>query len=410
MVRKILNAASWLGLVQAMNVISVIVLSVFVIRQVKPADVSSYMYAVFTTDAILSYTLLQIGLRITLAKDDATFKRLFEYGRRFSLGNAVLAVVVVTLVMFSSNQTPDSNALHMMAWLTVAGLCNYFAQVCFSVCDYTFDYKTFGVSSAVSNIVSLLIAVVVFLLGGGIASMVVRDVARGLILLALALHSSRSLIPQVTDAKCMKREEKLAFIGFLAKRHTLKVLEVTNHRVPALITSAGSTISLGHFGVAFQLISQIMNVLTIAGDKLAYAFFARAQRQNKLRYLTVVMALYAVAGLTIFVIGEGFFTLIYGSQWQDSAATFSYLGIYLFTHGVLGLVTNFLITEHHFAGVYLAWGSWTATFLLCFLYDQDWPIVMYYLSASAVSCTLAIAALLWVHRQLPSAAVQRAIN
>jgi hypothetical protein len=410
MVRKILNAASWLGLVQAMNVISVIVLSVFVIRQVEPAQVSSYMYAVFTTDAVLSYTLLQIGLRITLAKDDATFKRLFEYGRRFSFVNAVLAVVVVTAVMFSSNHVPDSSALHMMAWLTVAGLANYFAQVCFSVCDYTFNYKTFGVSSAVSNILSLLIAVGVFLLGGGIASMVVRDVARSLILLALAVNSSRSLVPQGTFATPMNGREKLAFIGFLAKRHTLKILEVTNHRVPALITSAGSTISLGHFGVAFQLISQIMNVLTIAGDKLAYAFFARAERQNKLRYLAIVMALYAATGLTIFVIGERLFTLIYGAQWLASATTFSYLGIYLFTHGVLGLVTNFLITEHRFAGVYLAWGGWTATFLSCFLYDKNWPIVTYYLAASAVSCFLGIAALFWAQRQFPSAALQRAMN
>lgn len=410
MVRKILNAASWLGLVQAMNVVSVIVLSVFVIRQVAPAQVSSYMYAVFTTDAVLSFTLLQIGLRITLAKDDATFKRLFEYSRRFSLGNAVLAIAVVTVVMFSSDQAPDAGALHMVAWLTVAGLANYFAQVCFSVCDYTFDYKRFGLSSAVSNIASLLIAVAVFLLGGGIASMVVRDVARSLILLALAINSSRSLVPRGEAVIPMNGKEKLAFIGFLAKRHTLKILEVSNHRVPALITSAGSAISLGHFGVAFQLISQIMNVLTIAGDKLAYAFFARAERQNKLRYLAVVMMLYAVAGLVIFAIGEGLFTLIYGPQWQASATTFSYLGIYLFTHGVLGLVTNFLITEQRFAGVYLAWGAWTATFLSCFLYDQSWPIVSYYLVASAVSGALAIAALLWAQRQHPSAALQRAMN
>jgi len=176
-----------------------------------------------------------------------------------------------------------------------------------------------------------------------------------------------------------------------------------------LITSAGNTTSLGHFGVAFQLISQIMNVLTIAGDKLAYSFFARAERQSKLRYLSVVLVLYAVAGLAILFFGEALFTLIYGAQWQASAKTFSYLGIYLFTHGGLGLITNFLVTEHRFAGVYSAWTGWTITFFACFAYDPTWPIAAYYLSASTVSFMLAVCALCWTRWHLPPAALQGAV-
>jgi hypothetical protein len=409
MVKKILNAASWLGLVQAINVVSVIVLSILVIRQIDAGEVSSYMYAVFTTDAVLSYSLLQIALRITLAKDDATFKQLFDYSRRFSFLNALLAIVVITVVMFTSDHADNSRTLYFVAWLTAAGLANYFAQLCFSVCDYTFNYKSFGVSSAVSNILSLIIAVLVFAFGGGILSMVVRDVARGFILLTLALKNSRTLIPDLTDVIPLDRKAKFAFVGFLAKRHALKIIEVTNHRVPALITSAGNAKSLGQFGVAFQLVSQIMNVLTIVGDKLAYAFFARAERQNKLRYLCVVLALYAAVGLFIFVFGEQLFFLIYGPKWQAASKTFSYLGIYLFTHGGLGLVTNFLVTEQRFTGVYLAWGGWTATFFACFTYNHSWPIVNYYLTASAVSFVLAMCVLLWAKHRVPVAAVQRAM-
>jgi hypothetical protein len=409
MVKKILNAASWLGLVQAMNVVSVIVLSILVIRKIDASEVSSYMYAVFTTDAVLSYCLLQIALRITLAKDDASFKQLFAYSRRFSFLNALLAIGVMATVMMFSDHADNSRTMYFVAWLTAAGLANYFAQLCFSVCDYTFDYKSFGVSSAASNISSLIIAVAVFLLGGGIASMVVRDVARGFILLALALKNNRVLIPDLKDITPLDRKSKFSFVGFLVKRHTLKMIEVTNHRVPALITSAGNATSLGQFGVAFQLVSQIMNVLTIAGDKLAYAFFARAERHNKLRYLSVVLTLYAIVGVTIFIFGGKLFSLVYGPKWEASAQTFSYLGIYLFTHGALGLVTNFLVTEQRFSGVYLAWGGWTATFFACFLCNPGWPIVAYYLTASAVSFVLAICALLLAKYSAPPASVRRAV-
>lgn len=409
MVKKILGAASWLGLVQIMNVISVIVLSILVIRRIDPLEVSAYMYAVFTTEAVMSYTLLQIALRITLAKDDATFKQLFAYSRRFSFVNAILAVVVMVCVMSMSDRVEQSRTLHFVAWLTVAGLANYFAQLCFSVCDYKFNYKSFGVSSAISNVCSLAIAVTVFLLGGGIISMVVRDVARGLILLALALKNSRTLIPDLADAEPLDRKSKLGFLGFLVKRHTLKVMEVTNHRVPALITSAGNITSLGNFGVAFQFLSQIMNVLTIAGDKVAYSFFARAESRSKLRYLWVVMGLYAVVGAFIFAFGENLFSLVYGPHWQSSAKTFSYLGIYLFSHGALGLITNFLITEQRFAGVYVAWAGWTATFFACFVYDPTWPIVRYYLTASLTSFVLAGCALLWVRYRSTAAAMPHAV-
>jgi O-antigen/teichoic acid export membrane protein len=152
-----------------------------------------------------------------------------------------------------------------------------------------------------------------------------------------------------------------------------------------------------------------MNVLTIAGDKLAYSFFARAERQSKLRYLSVVLVLYAVAGLAILFFGEELFTLIYGAQWQASAKTFSYLGIYLFTHGALGLITNFLVTEHRFAGVYTAWAGWTVTFFACFMYDPTLPIAAYYLSASAVSFLLAACALCLTRRHSPPAALQGAV-
>jgi O-antigen/teichoic acid export membrane protein len=407
MVKKILNAASWLSLVQGMNMLCVILLSILVIRRIDAEQVSAYMYAVFVTDAVMSYTLLQIGLRITLAKDDTTFRRLFKYSRRFSVGNALVAVVAAGIVVLVSDNTGHPQALYYVAWLTAAGIANYFAQICFSVCDYTFDYKSFGVSSAVSNIASLVIAIAVFALGGGIFSMVIRDVARGFILLALALKSMRSLVPQLDGVAPLDGKSKLAFLGFLIKRHSLKVIEVSNHRVPALVTSAGNLTSLGHFGVAFQLLSQIMGVLTIIGDKLAYSFFARAEQESKLRYLSAVVAIYAIAGLVIFIFGERLFAVVYGQQWRESSKVFSYLGLYLFTHGSLGVITNYLITEQRFPGVYLAWGGWTLTFVACYLYDRTWQIVGYYLAASAVAFVLAICALLLARHSSRSGGVPR---
>ncbi len=275
MVKKILNAASWLSMVQVMNMLSVIVLSIFVIRRSGAAEVSAYMYAVFVTDAVMSYTLLQVAQRITLAGNDAAFRQLFAYSRRFGLVNAGLAVLVVLVFVVFSDEASRGQTLSFIAWLTAAGLANYFASLCFSVCDYTFDYKSFGLSAALSNVVSLAIAVTVFALDGGIFSMVIRDVARAFILLALALYST-DLLPQLRGVTPLDQQGRSAFLGFLFKRHTLKVIEVSNHRVPALVMSSGNVTSLGQFGVAFQLVSQIMNVLTIVGDKLAYAFFAAA--------------------------------------------------------------------------------------------------------------------------------------
>lgn len=394
MEKKIINAASWLSLVQAMNMLSVIVLSIFVIRRSGAAEVSAYMYAVFVTDAVMSYTLLQIGQRITLAKEDSAFRQLFAYSRRFGLVNAALAVLVVVVYVFFAEDASRGQTLSFIAWLTAAGLANYFAQLWFSVCDYTLNYKSFAVSSALSNVVSLGIAVAVFAFDGGIFSMVIRDVARAFILLALALYSTRSLLPQLSGVPPLDRLGRVAFLGFLVKRHTLKVIEVSNHRVPALVMSSGNVVSLGQFGVAFQLVSQIMNVLTILGDKVAYAFFARGERAGKLKYLAGVVAIYALAGLFVFLIGEPLFSLIYGPRWLDSAIIFSWLGLYIFTHGTLVVVTNYLITEQRFAGVYLSWAGWTATFVACYLFDQSWPIVGYYLVASATSAALVLGALL----------------
>lgn len=393
MVKKILNAASWLSLVQVMNLLSVIVLSIFVIRRTGAAEVSAYMYAVFVTDAVMSYTLLQIGQRITLAKDDSAFRQLFAYSRRFGLANAVLAVLAVFVFVLSSEDAAGRQTLSFIAWLTAAGLANYFAQLCFAECDYTMNYKSFGVSAAMSNVVSLAIAVTVFAVDGGILSMVVRDVARAFLLLALALYSTRTLRAQLRGVAPLDRHGRVSFLGFLVKRHTLKVIEVSNHRVPALVMSSGNVTSLGQFGVAFQLVSQIMNVLTIVGDKVAYAFFARGEQAGKLKYLAGVVGIYALSGLFVFLFGEPLFSLIYGPRWLDSAVIFSYLGLYIFTHGTLVVVTNYLITEHRFAGVYLSWAGWTATFVACYLFDQSWPIVGYYLVASAASAALILGAL-----------------
>jgi O-antigen/teichoic acid export membrane protein len=394
MVKKILNAASWLSMVQVMNMLSVIVLSIFVIRRSGAAEVSAYMYAVFLTDAVMSYTLLQIAQRITLAKDDTAFRQLFAYSRRFGLANAALAVLVVLVFVAFSDEASRGQTLSFIAWLTAAGLANYFASLCFSVCDYTFDYKSFGLSSALSNVVSLGIAVTVFAFDGGIFSMVVRDVARAFILFALALYSTRSLLPQLRGIEPLVRKERAAFLGFLVKRHTLKVIEVSNHRVPALVMSSGNVTSLGQFGVAFQLISQIMNVLTIVGDKLAYAFFARGERTGKLKYLGAVLVIYALTGLLVFVFGKPLFALIYGPRWIESATIFSWLGMYIFTHGTLVVVTNYLITEHRFAGVYLSWAGWTMTFAACYFFDRSWPIAGYYIAASLVAAVLVLGALL----------------
>lgn len=341
----------------------------------------------------MSYTLLQIAQRITLAKDDASFRQLFAYSVRFGAVNALLAALVVIVVMLFSDKAAEPQTLSFVAWLTAGNLANYFAQVCFSNCDYTFDYKSFGISSALSNVLSLALAVAVFAFGGGIFSMVLRDVARGVILLGLALYSTSTLLSQLREAIPLCRKSRLAFFGFLMKRHTLKVIEVSNHRVPALMISTGKLNSLGQFGVAFQLISQIMNVLTIAGDRLAYAFFSRGERESKLKYLAAVVGIYAMAGLTIFLFGERLFALIYGKRWLDSARTFSYLGLYLFTHGTLVVVTNYLITEQRFAGIYLSWGGWTTTFVACYFFNRSWPIVTYYLMASAASFVLVLSIL-----------------
>ena len=399
MLRKILNAASWLSLVQLMNLLSVIVLSVLVIRHTDTASVAAYMYAVFVTDAVLSYTLLQIGQRITLAGDDRAFAQLFAYSRIFGAGNAVLALLVVAFAVGLSDQAHPAQTLYFVGWLTVAGIANYFAQIYFSVCDYKFEYRVFGLSSAAANIVSLLIAVASFTLGAGIFSMVIRDVARAAILLALALRSARALAPALGADEALDRHSKREFWSFLIKRHTLKVIEVSNHRVPALVMSAGNLSSLGNFGVAFQLISQIMNMLTVAGDKLAYSFFARGQRAGKLRFLAAVTGMYAIAGLLIFTWGEPLFALIYGPQWRESATTFSYLGLYLFTHGSLVVITNYLITEQRFAGIYLSWAGWTLTFIVTFMLDRGWPIAGYYLVASLVSFLLAVGSLFLAQSQ-----------
>jgi hypothetical protein len=409
MVKKILNAASWLSLVQVMNMLSVIVLSIFVIRRTDAAQVSAYMFAVFITDAVMSYTLLQIAQRITLAKDDTAFKKLFAYSRVFGFANALVAVVVTAVVMLFSESASHAQSLTFVAWLTVAGLANYFAQICFSVCDYTFDYKSFGISSALSNVISLAIAVAVFFAGGGIFSMVLRDLARALILLAFGLRSVRTLVPQLRHIAPLDRNSRFDFFRFLIKRHTLKVIEVSNHRVPALVMSSGNMTSLGQFGVAFQMISQIMNVLTILGDKVAYSFFSRGASKEKLKYLFAVVAIYAIGGGAVFLFGEPLFSLIYGQKWLASAKTFSYLGLYMFTHGTLVVVTNFLITEQRFAGVYMSWIGWTTTFVAFYLYNHSWPIVSYYLLASAVSAFLVVCALLLSQYRGRSSALQSTV-
>ncbi len=394
MIKKIVNAASWLSLVQVMNMLSVIVLSIFVIRRTGAEEVSAYMYAMFVTDAVMAYTLLQVAQRITLARDDVAFRQLFAFSRWFGLANAVIAVLVVFVLVSVSEEAARKQTMTFIAWLTAAGLANYFAQLCFSVCDYTFDYKSFGVSSALSNVISLIVAVIVYTFEGGVFSMVIRDVVRAFLLLALALYSTRALLPKLRGVTPLDRHGRVAFLGFLVKRHMLKVIEVSNHRVPALAITSGNITSLGHFGVAFQLVSQIMNVLTIIGDKVAYAFFARGERSGKLKYLASVVFIYALAGLFIFLAGESLFVMIYGPRWLDSAVIFSYLGLYVFTHGTLVVVTNYLITEQRFSGVYIAWIGWTITFVACYLTDADWPIAGYYLAASAASAVLILGALL----------------
>lgn len=409
MVKRIVNAASWLSLVQLMNMLSVIVLSVVVIRQSAPADVAAYMYAVFLTDAVMSYTLLQIAQRITLAKNDSAFGQLFAYSKLFGMANAALAVLVVAVVAFAAGDAQPQQALAFIGWLTLAGMANYFAQIGFSVCDYSFDFRSFGVSSAISNVLSLALAVTVFACGGGIFSMVLRDVARGLILLALAVRTARALAPELRNGAPLDRRGRVELLVFLVKRHTLKVIEVTNHRVPALVMSAGNLTSLGHFGVAFQLISQIMNVLTVAGDKLAYAFFSRGEQASKRRFLMGVVALYAATGALVFLFGERLFNLVYGAQWREASTTFSLLGLYLFTHGSLVVITNYLITEQRFAGIYVAWCGWTLSFAACFLYDRHWPIVAYYLCASAVSFVLVVASLMLQQVRSPQEALGRAL-
>jgi hypothetical protein len=351
----------------------------------------------------MSYTLLQISQRIILAKDDTSFKQIFAYSRIFGMANALLAVIVVVIFMQFSENATNSQAISFVAWLTAGSLANYFAQVLFSASDYNFDYKSFGISSALSNVLSLAVAVITFTLGGGIFSMVLRDVARSFILLGLALYCARALLPQLNGVPQLDRKSRLAFLGFLIKRHTLKVIEVSNHRVPALVTSTGNLNGLAQFGVAFQMISQIMNVLTIAGDRLAYSFFSRGERTSKLKYLAVVVIIYALVGLTIYLFGERLFSIIYGQHWLDSARTFSLLGLYLFAHGALVVVTNYLITEQRFAGVYLSWAGWTVTFVACYMYSRDWTITTYYLLASSVSCVLVLSALIlsWYDSRSP---------
>lgn len=393
MFKKIVNAASWLSLVQVMNLLSVTLLSIFVIRKSVPADVASYMYAVFVTDATMAYALLQIAQRVTLAKDDQSFRELFRFSLRFGVGNAAVAVIAVAGVALCSMAVHDPRVLWYIFWLALASLGNYFAQIIFSSCDYNFEFRAFGIGSALSSIVSLLVALLAFSFGVGVGSMVLRDVVRAACLLVFAVYSARLMIRQLAAVTPLDQSGGKAFLLFLLKRHVLKVIEVSNHRVPALVMSAGNVISLGNFGVAFQMISQIMNVMTILSDRIAYALFSRGNARQRVQYMTTVLALYAVVGTMVFIFGGAVFNFVYGPQWLESSRIFALLGIYLFSHGALVVVTNFLITEEKFTGVYVSWLSWTATFIGCVMLGLGWPIVNYYLAASVVAFVIVMLAL-----------------
>lgn len=394
MIKRILSAASWLGVVQIFNTLSVLALTAFVIRKSSVDNVSLYMYAVFLTDAVMSYTLAQISQRIMLVKTERQFERNFIYGLILSLKNIVGSLVCLALVVFFIARTEiDLRFIGFVGFLAVASICNYLAGIAFVRCDYEISYRPYAFASVVSNLVSIVVAILLFQVTQDVYCMIARDVVRALILLAISAYSVGHWRERFLSYKKPKKLIRNEFLFFVLKRHALKVVEVSNHRVPALVMAGGSLLAVGEFGVAFQFTSQIMGLLAIVSDRIAYAWFATANASMRRKYLIYVAAVYAVCAIGVYLFGREVFLLFYGSSWVKAADIFSLLSVYLFAHGTLVVVSNYLLAVKKFVGVYLSWVSWLICFAVVSIFAESFAIVDCYVASSVVSLMVVLVAL-----------------
>jgi len=351
--------------------------------------VEKYLYAVFLCDATLSYVLLQVSQRLILAKNSEDFCRLLSFSKGFSMMNALIAIAIMATTSIASANI-DGQTLTIICWLTFSGIFNYFSNIIFSISDYSFEYRSFAISSTISNILSLSITVVLFKMGFGILSLVFRDVSRSFIQFSLSLYAARRLVQKINAASALDRSARIAFFSFLMKRHVLKLLEVSNHRVPALIVQSRDSSAFAQFGVAFQLTSQIMGLLMVAADKIAYSLFSRNSESDKITYLWTTVGIYAVCGAAILSFGQPIFYNIYGPSWRQASYDFASLGFYIFSHGTLVIITNYLITRNRFMLSYLPWGVWTFVFITSCSLARQWNITNYYQIASGAALLAAV--------------------
>lgn len=395
MIRKIFGAASWLGAVQIFNTLSVLILTAYVVKNSSVNSVSVYMYAVFMTDAVMSYSLMQVSQRVILSRSLGQFKRNYHFGLGLSKWNAVVSMIfLVAVASYSFGKFEEDGLFVYSAWLGFAAVMNCMAGFLFVKCDYEIDYRPYAVASIVGNFASILVAVVAFQYSQSVSCMVARDVVRALVFFSFALYFSRELTFFRGDVRAHKHKFRVGFVLFVLKRHVLKMIEVTNHRVPALLMAGGAIGAVGEFGVAFQFISQILGLMAIVSDRVAYAWFSKSVKANNFGYLSCVSVLYALGAIVIYFVGSEIFLVIYGEKWASAAKIFSTMGVYLFTHGVLVLLSNFLLTRKRFLSVYIAWASWLVCFLAQNWLIKDLEIVDAYVIPSACSCVIVFSAFL----------------
>lgn len=348
MIKKLIESASWVGGVNVINGLASFVLTVLVIRHIDAPTYGEYVVGILYAENASFFIILNFGLAI------------IQYDRRsygadvigaaahlIRLNIVILSIFGLSLLILLIDK--EKHILVIIAFI-VTFMCNigmYLARFVFSIQEKDLNFKYQAICMSVSNCTSLIIALLFFMRGSGVWTLVIREIFRVFVILICIRRDVAIFVRPIYD-KTIGRSLTM----FCLKRHVIKMTEVAYFRTPLLV--AGIFVGradLARFSIAYQLGDQIKGLLGSIIQKVGVAAYAyNSEKGIIMLFLSgyLLSRIFLIVYILLSLYGSDLFSWVYGQKWSDSLVIFSNLIPYIV---LFPIVTN--ISAYFFSKNYL---------------------------------------------------------
>ncbi|MCH8010904.1 MAG: oligosaccharide flippase family protein [Candidatus Marinimicrobia bacterium] len=363
--------------------------NLWLVRLLVPEDFGIFALALSVVEIVSILGGLGISLACIQLQDEPD---VFDTGHLLAWGLA-LALALLGLATAGILRTLSfysSTVINFIAVLAPINALTIPASVHIASMDRALSFRRSALSSSVGPVVGIGLALALALYGGGVWSLLCKQVAASgigfLVAVQFSQHSFRFAFHKSTALKIWKYSVNMFF---------QRMSEILTSRLPNFLLGTIAGIGVLGFFERSKYLSQLQNtILDPFFGKVAFATYSKVRTDKHKISIGLELNLFwsariaIVTGVLVFFFPDLIITTVLGNQWSGAAEYFRGLSLYiaaisLFSPMVFALMAQgrmFIITLSNLFGLgIILVGIWLAWYL-----GGHWVLVPWFISAGTI--------------------------